>query len=737
MALGTCLAVLAFASVCHASITIEHAFCRGGQVFLHWSDPDTSYISYHIYRHTQPIDSTDTLANAALVEANAPLGSAKDRAATYIASKHSQPDPNIGLRLSDLGPTLDSLDGLEVITVQTSGLGYYAVVGIKPDGTEDRVIVPDGNSLTYAIDEVPGASCPVLEEEGTVGVSNTYPWKTYTWYRRGDEALRDGEPTKVTVTLPANQASQYPTMVYLHAYGGTNIKQAWWNTIIVSPCDYTPELPYSGYTWWYGYGNSYPNVSSGTVVNYTENMLLHMLDWAKAAFPIDANRVFLQGGSMGGTGSISFGIRHPELIAGIYAQVPQVNPALPGIGWPQTQLQGIWGTVSRNLPTNEGAGVWDRMNMTQYVADHKQDMPFLKVQNSKNDQTLFWFQIPDFYKNLNASRHGFISAWGQGGHVNSSSGLPSAYSGFDLYGKIYRNRSYVAVSNSSANNDPGSGDPANGDSVGQMNAGYDWTILSDNADQWSALVKYTAGGSACADISARRLQNFNFAAGDLLAYCLTDPATGAVVQAGTIIAERDRFFVIPHLQFNAAGRTLAVWKSSGQTATEVLGLDEGAAVDIDQVVVTAVFADVCYAQPLERVPAIAILGASGLIEGSLIRLRGTKTTLGRMCAVNASPPSAPVYGSIALKPFGMPRPLAGVQGKPAELGALVKTWGLVQSTGQGWFTTQSVCVFGDIGSPAPSGFVTVTGIVSETAGPNGEQYGIRVRRPSDVVATGP
>ena len=109
--------------------------------------------------------------------------------------------------------------------------------------------------------------------------------------------------------------------------------------------------------------------------------------------------------------------------------------------------------------------------------------------------------------------------------------------------------------------------------------------------------------------------------------------------------------------------------------------------------------------------------------------------------MNASPPSAPIYGTMTLRPFGIPRPLAGVQGKPAELGALAKTWGLVQSTGQGWFTAtqgaQSVCVFGDIGSPAPTGFVTVTGIVSETDGPNGEQYGIRVRRPSDVVATGP
>jgi len=733
--LGVCL--VALASACQADITISDAFCRGGQVFLHWSDPDTSYTGYNVYRRNQPIDSAEALNSAELVVANARLHSAKDLTASYIAGRLGQQDPNIGLRLSDLGPTLDPLDCLEVMTVRSSGQGYYAIVGLGSDGEEDRAVVPGVNSLTSPVDEVPGSPVPVLETEGSVNVSGyIYPWKTYTWYRRSDEAMRDGEATKVTVTLPANQASQYPTMYYLHAYGGRNNYTVWWNTIVIAPCDYTPGLPYTGNSWWYGYCNSYPCVSSGIVINYTENMLVHMLEWAKASFPVDPNRIILSGGSMGGTGSVSFGMRHPELFAGIYATVPQVNPGLKGMAF-QDQLDDIWGPVSLNLPTDEGTGVWNRMNMTQYVADHKEDLPFLKVQNSKNDTVLFWPQIPEFYRNLNASRHGAICAWGQGGHLNSSSGLPPAFLNWDIYSKVRLNQSYVAVSNSSANDDPGGGDPLDGDSVGQMNSGYDWTILSDTADQWSALIKYTAGGAAHADISARRLQSFNFAAGDVLAYSQWNPTTGGVAASGRVTAERNRFFVIPHLTFDAAGMNLAVWKSSKQTTADVAGLDPGAPVDLDQLVVTAVFTDVCYAQPSDRVPAIAILGATGLSQGSLIRLRGTKAVFGQMTAVNASPALVPSYGKVAAAPIGIPRALETLQGKPTELGLLVKTWGVVERSGTDWFTlTQGatkVLVYGSIGSPAPSGLVAVTGIVSETNGPNGERYGVRVRSSSDVV----
>ena len=61
------------------------------------------------------------------------------------------------------------------------------------------------------------------------------------------------------------------------------------------------------------------------------------------------------------------------------------------------------------------------------------------------------------------------------------------------------------------------------------------------AGAWAANIKYTVGGSVTADISPRRLQSFNFAAGDSLEYTLSDPSTGSVYTAGYATAERNRF----------------------------------------------------------------------------------------------------------------------------------------------------------------------------------------------------
>lgn len=720
------------AGACHADITIEHAFCRGGQVFIHWSDPGTTYDHYRVYRSTLLIDST-TFDQAQLIADNVPVHSAKDLAATTIAARKGQADPNVGLRIDDLAAPLDPDDDLYVYTTQDAGSFFYCVKGVDADGVEQGDVIPGMNSLVDPIDISPGEPEPILDEQGNVSVNDwTYPYYTYTWYRRSNECSYDGAPTKLTVTLPSTNyyKSQWQTMLYLHYHGGTNAVMPWWNTIVISPCDVNNFLP-SSYSWWYGYADTYPDFTNATVVNYSENMLLDMLAWANKNFPVDTNRVFLNGGSMGGTGSISFGLRHSELIAGIMAQVPQVNPGLPGIGWSQDELETIWGPVSSNIRTNDGAGVWDRQNMTAYVKDHLEDLPYLKVQNSKNDAVLMWFQIPDFYKTLNASRHGFIAAWGQGGHNNSSTGLPSEYLNFDIMSKISLNQSYVVISNSSVSNDPGNGDPASGDPIGQMNAGYNWSILTDTPQEWSANISYYQAKEVRADISARRIQFFNFHAGDPLVYSLTDVATGKIIQWGRVDAERERFFVIPNLPFNGTQRKLSVWKSSNQTFSDVIEAEEYSPVDIDAVVVTAVFNDICYGQSPNYVPAIGILGASGLKVGSLIHLQGTKAMAGLLPAVQVSSPNVASYGTVDVKPVGVSRPFPQSQNPSITNGLLVKVWGIVQSVDGALFTIDSgagvMLVYGITGVPPdPGSVVVVTGIADTTV------PGIRVRSPQDV-----
>lgn len=728
--------LLALSVGCRADIVIEHAFCRGGQVFLHWSDPDTQYTRYHIYRSSSIINA-DTLSEAQLIDSDSPLHSARDAAAVSAATRRGETPPNRGYRIFDLGEPLNPSDCLKVMSVSQSVSHYYAIVGVKSDGAEDRTITSGKNSLASPISEATGTTIPVLDEQGVQTVSGyDYPWKTYTWFKRVGESLFDGEATKVTITLPKpNLSGLYATILNLHAINGTNKIVTWWNIITISPMDCSPKLPYGGNTWWYGYADSYPNVGTGKVYNYTENMLLNMLQWAKSTFPVDPDRVSVAGGSMGATGALSFGLRHPEIFSGISAVVPQVNPGLTGIGWSQSQLSAIWGLVQSNLPTNDGDGVWDRQNTTAYVANHTEDLPFIKVQNSKNDDILPWFQVPQFYKNLSSNGHGFIAAWGQGGHVGSSSGLPSEYINYDIYTKIRRNQSYPAISNSSVNNNPGDGDPTDGDSVGQMNAGYDWRIISDTPNEWAVDIKYTVTGvTSTADVSVRRLQSFNFAAGDRLAYSLKNTSTDQIITSGYLTAQRNRFFTAPNLPFNDQYCTLTVRKISQQSIADVMNLPEGGQVDLDEIVITAAFQDVCYGCTADRIPAIAILGATGLSAGDVIRLRGVRTTFGSMVAVNASPANPQVFGSKKIQPLGLTRPIDNPE-KPIELGLLVKVWGVVGECEQGRFLVdcgRRVTAFGDYGTEPEDGvYVSVVGIWSKMAGESA--YGIRLREAADVV----
>ncbi|HVR84926.1 MAG TPA: hypothetical protein VMU54_11490, partial [Planctomycetota bacterium] len=94
-----------------------------------------------------------------------------------------------------------------------------------------------------------------------------------------------------------------PLVLFLHGFGDT------WQDIRKSP-NYFPSVftlvpndPLG--TWFYGYSDQLPkgDPNQGTVVNYTERRLLAYLEHFEHLYPIDRNRVYVMGGSMGGTGT--------------------------------------------------------------------------------------------------------------------------------------------------------------------------------------------------------------------------------------------------------------------------------------------------------------------------------------------------------------------------------------------------------------------------------------------------
>ncbi len=100
--------------------------------------------------------------------------------------------------------------------------------------------------------------------------------------------------------------------------------------------------------------------------------VMHLVDWMKKVYPIDADRVYVTGLSMGGTGAGAIGLRHADQFAAIAPLCGYHSYALrrdmafrPLRTW-ETALSSFWSNVS-----------WadNGKNLPLYVVHGKQDLP--------------------------------------------------------------------------------------------------------------------------------------------------------------------------------------------------------------------------------------------------------------------------------------------------------------------------------------------------------------------------
>lgn len=540
--------VVLCASVANAADV--YAFHRSGQTFICWSDA-TPDAHYRIYRSDLPIAD---LSGAEMIADGIEPASGNDFIAARIAAKEKRTEAPRGFVIRPLGLPIPAGSGLYVHTVEKSGISYYAVAVISADG-KSRLLTTGPVREKVAVPE------PYLEKVETLKSGKVA--RTYIHWSDKNIAYREGLPFKFVVTRgkDVKPGTPAPMILAIHAYSGYATPSDAWSQdfVVVSPDDFTKGLPFDGYDWWYGYNSNLGgDLTKGVNVNYTERRLLYTMDYVRRHWNIDENRIYLRGSSMGGTGSVAFGLRHPEIFAAIFANVPQVNPSMDNIGWSQQNIETYAGKRAEAIKTNEGINVWDRLNMTKYVQEHKDDMPFLRTINARDDQVLKWPQIPGFLKALNDSRQGFVSGWGLGTHNIQPSQVPSVVKDFEIF-RIRRNESFPAFSNSSLNDDPGSGDPKEGAITGQMGGGFDWKIIADTPDAWEAEIKVIMDGKseAVTDITPRRLQQFKPKAGQTYKWSVTG-STGSVAQSGKVTADQWSLVTIPQARISSSATRVRI-----------------------------------------------------------------------------------------------------------------------------------------------------------------------------------
>jgi hypothetical protein len=216
---------------------------------------------------------------------------------------------------------------------------------------------------------------------------------------------------------------------------------------------------------------------------------------------------------MGGCGTISFALRHPEMFAALHAHVPIVSYTYLGKSSATRLEPSCWtGRIPPELKTNEGVPLLERMDGTKFVTETSSDLPFLFILNGRQDGSIPWQNNPPFYRALAKARQSFAVYWDNGTHSTCGQDAPPDVKAWQTRFRRFRlHESVPAFTNTSSDRKPGNGDPTNGDIIGWINRGMDWKDIKDTPNRYALTVTADYPGleyPVRTDMTLRRLQCF-------------------------------------------------------------------------------------------------------------------------------------------------------------------------------------------------------------------------------------
>lgn len=569
---------------------------QSGQTFITWKEimlepiPDTLSvpeliqrkdhltknlgINYRIYRASHPIRSLEGLNPIAEVPSlsgwNFNFYGAypkKDHQAfRYVIKDEAEPLP------VDVG--------LYVYNPHNPSSGYYAVTSVIKD--QENRILDSANALSQAVQEEVGQGVPVLQRISTSEkfyfVKGPITLQYYVRWESPPQVSAMGTPFDYLIAIPPMLADPIPVGLHLHSWGGSLTKGLgfWHNAekgaLLVS----TNQMPYD---WWTGYHEQYFEDLSvkdsskwkpGVIRPYTQQRLLSFLDWVTTQWNVDRSRMFVAGGSMGGSGSAMLAIRHPEKFAWVKSNVGVHVPSLS----PQfkNSYEKVYGRQEWGLLFEDGTPVWDYFNDVWYLRQYpKKDIPFITFSNGKNDKNIGWRQAVEFYQALQETKRPHLFSWGQKGH-NQRAIMPKFWEGrLQKQGRmmsidIQNNQTVPAFTHSSLDDNPGNGDPNDGDPSGQVNAYLYWLTenIVDENQQWEMTVGVGPEApkvEGVVNVTPRRCQRFRLKPGENLVWSNTRMSDGEIVQSGTVLSDEWGLVTLEKVTISKGMNRLAIRKA--------------------------------------------------------------------------------------------------------------------------------------------------------------------------------
>lgn len=533
------------------------AVWRNGQLFLTWNESEIpSDARFSVWSSRNPITKENIkeaeriawLINPAsacdwwrnkdaFVVSRSKSARSEEIFAGNVADLHTAGQVPEGFIITTNGSPLDPRSGLHVHTPKAGQTGerYFAVTrhaGTDPEILEmtvmkSPVLLGEGrvNGIRFKgnILREQTEGKPLLVElhgrGGGVGVdSKGAPRGNHIIFSDSTLGWREGLPFKFDLRV---QNGIVKLILFDRVWTGRKLQRG------ESPDarDFVPAVN----TFWLGYNTNIAVSNNGPVYhwdNYTERLVLRIIQWVQEQYGTDQKRVYLNGGSMGGSGSVQLALHYPDKFAAVYAYVPVYSYSwkrmpkfpklLPSIFRMQCSI-GMF-TAKDKVLMPDGTDLLVYGNGALQIAKPSVDMPPLFTTNGRRDMSIPWINNPPFYKAANEARQAFSVNWNNGGHAMTRE-VPPVITIPELL-RYRLDLSYPAFSNSTDNRDYGNGDPDDGDLVGWINRGMKWDNVKDTPELFEMTLsaahpemKYPV---TC-DVTFRRRQQFKAAPGTRIA----------------------------------------------------------------------------------------------------------------------------------------------------------------------------------------------------------------------------
>ncbi|MFH1322026.1 MAG: prolyl oligopeptidase family serine peptidase [Bacteroidota bacterium] len=554
-------------------------FHRSGQTFLTWTEiPHAGAfydMLYRVYRHNQRITKNNLADSVFLGEVTQQSSfNARRSSERILNTPHNYVINNGDQELSD-----DT--GLFVYTTKQNGYFYYAVTAVV-EGNENRDEFSAQNSMQSGVSETVDLPEVVVQETEMVG--DTVAQQCVFW-ADDTTSYRPGYGFNFMLNLSPDYDPDKQNYLYvaITGRGASYYSKSAYGEVYIYPDDYMPPTHYSPFegdglqTWWSGCRDNYKTqekFSDGVFIPYTENRILKYIQIAKRRYSVDENRIYLGGFSMGGTGTMSLGLKHPEVFAAIGADhgcpnwrlnIAEIDTSynVTQEGW-RGNANALWGSQSENVLHENGTPIWDWMNAGWYAVDHMGDeAPFLEVTNGRIDGSICYYPIPKFYQDMLNAKRGFAAYFPNNGHSPTGTGPKMK--------TIVKNESFPALRKVSIDDNPGAvhqpsgmalvaafGPPLvfDGDISGQIN-GYttiQWCRklfqfsntstdddMVDTTDRYEIALRLensAPADTATADITPRRLQQFKVQKNYSYDWENVQLSSNTIIQRGNVMPDK-------------------------------------------------------------------------------------------------------------------------------------------------------------------------------------------------------